>query len=104
MGPEPFVLAYGSARVPPAQRPDCGTLLGPMPEAEQASLIGAAEVVAAPDAAFGGAEVLAPPPKPTPVRQIVLWIVLVLGTAVLVGMAVSLLRRMREQPGPGGLQ
>ena len=99
-GPEPFVLAYGSARVPPAQRPDCGTLLGPMPDIEQASLIGTAVVVAAPDTAFGGAAALTPPPKPTPVRQVVLWIVLVLGTAVVVGMAVALLRRLREHPGP----
>ena len=43
-----------------------------------------------------GPGLLAPPPKPTPVRQIVLWAVLLLGAAALVAMAVSLLRRLRE--------
>ena len=95
-GAEPFVVAYGSARVPPAETPGCDALLAQVPPAERAGMIGLAQVSAAPAGAFGGPEALTPPPKPTPVRQIVLWAVLLLGAAALVAMALSLLRRLRE--------
>jgi len=95
-GTEPFVVAYGSARVPPAETPGCDALLAQFQPAERAGMIGVAEVSVAPVGAFGGTEVLTPPPKPTPVRQIALWAVLLLGTAALVAMALSLLRRLRE--------
>jgi hypothetical protein len=95
-GDGPFVVAYGSARVPPAQAAGCDTLLPRMPEQARATLIGAAVATPAADGPFGGPEVLAPPDAPTPVRQIVLWIVLLLGTGALVAMALALLRRLRE--------
>jgi hypothetical protein len=95
-GAEPFVVAYGSARVPPAEMPGCDALLAQFQPVERAGMIGLAQVSAAPAGAFGGPDVLTPPPKPTPVRQIVLWAVLVLGAAVLVAMALTLLRRLRE--------
>jgi len=95
-GDGPFVVAYGSGRVEPAQVASCEGLLPPATPEARATLIGAASATPAAAGAFGGADMLAPPPKPTPVRQIVLWAVLVLGTAALVAMALSLLRRLRE--------
>ena len=95
-GEGPFVVAYGSARVAPGETRGCDDLLAQVPSAQRDTLIGDAAVSAAPSGAFGGPEVLAPAPKPTPVRQIVLWAVLLLGAAALVAMALSLLRRLRE--------
>ena len=94
-GDGPFVAAFGSARVPPAQAASCEGLLPQVPEGERAALIGAASAMPAAAGAFGGADMLALPPKPTPVRQIVLWAVLLLGTAALVAMALALLKRLR---------
>jgi hypothetical protein len=48
---------------------------------------------------LGGDAALQPPPKPTPVKRIVLWIVLVGGVGLLIAMALSLLRRLRVQVG-----
>jgi len=100
-GVGPFVVAYASARVPPAQTPGCDDLLAQFSPAERSAMIGTAAVTPAPMGPFGGDEVLAPPPKPTPVRQIVLWAVLLLGTAALVAMALSLLKRLRENESAG---
>ena len=94
-GQPPYTVAFGSVRVPPAELLACNAL---MPTGGE-SLIGAAQVSAAPAAAFGGDEMLAPPPKPTPLRQIVLWAVLLLGAAALVAMALALLRRLRDAGG-----
>lgn len=94
-GDGPFVAAYGSARAAPAQTVPCDGLLPQVPAEARATLIGTASVTPAASGAFGGADMLAPPPEPTPVRQIVLWAVLLLGTAALVAMALSLLRRLR---------
>jgi hypothetical protein len=95
-GEGPFVVAYGSARVPSAQTVSCDGLFPQVAGQTQAALVGAASVTPAAAGAFGGAGMLAPPPKPTPVRQIVLWAVLLLGAAALVAMAMALLRRLRE--------
>ena len=92
-GEPPYLVAFGSARVPPAELIGCDALL---PVAGREDLVGAAQLAAAPAGAFGGAEVLAPAPAPTPVRQIVLWAALLLGTAAVVAMALALLRRLRE--------
>ena len=99
-GDGPFVVAYGSARVPPAQASNCDALLPRMPDAARATLIADATVTAAPPGAFGGPDVLVPAEPPAPVRQIVLWIVLLLGAGALVAMALSLLRRLREGTAP----
>jgi hypothetical protein len=96
-GAGPYRIGYGSARVPPAESIGCEALLGGGTEED---LIGAATATAAPAGAFGGSAALEPPPKPTPVRQIVLWLVLLAGTAVLVAMALALLRRLREGNDP----
>ncbi len=45
---------------------------------------------------LGGDEALKPVPKKTPLRVVVLWGVLVVGVALLVGMALSLLKRVRK--------
>lgn len=100
-GDGPYVLAYASARVPPAETIACDGLLPPRTPDEGSSLIGVALAEPAPAGAFGGPEVLAPPPRPTPTRQIVLWVVLLVGAAALVAMALSLLKRLREGNPPG---
>ena len=52
---------------------------------------------------LGGDEALKPLPKPTPIRQLVLWGVLVLAVGALVAMALSLLRRVGDKKeGDGG--
>lgn len=94
-GAGPYRVAYGSARVAPAETIACDGLL---PGGNEA-LVGAATVSPAPAAAFGGPGALAPLAPPTPVRQIALWAVLLAGTAVLVAMALALLRRLREGGG-----
>jgi hypothetical protein len=99
-GEGPFVVAYGSGRVPAAQTVSCDGLLPQASAEARETLIGAASAAPAAAGAFGGPDVLAPPPKPTPVRQIVLWAVLLLGAAGLVAMALSLLRRLREGGSP----
>jgi hypothetical protein len=45
---------------------------------------------------LGGADALKAPPKKTPVKVVVLWTVLVVGVALLVGMAMSLLKRVQK--------
>lgn len=95
-GDGPYAVGYGSARVPPAETAACAGLLPHVPAQEQAVLVGAASATPAPSGAFGGPEALTLPPAPTPVRQIVLWAVLLLGTAALVAMALALLKRLRD--------
>lgn len=91
-GRAPYVLAYGSARTAPAEATACGTLL----PGGDARLVGAARTLPAVPARFGGRAALEPPPAPTPVRQIILWVVLLAGTALVVVMAFRLLRRLRQ--------
>ena len=45
---------------------------------------------------LGGADALKIPPKQTPLKVVILWAVLVVGVALLVGMALSLLKRVRR--------
>jgi hypothetical protein len=99
-GDGPYTVGYGSARVAPAEAVACDGLLPNLSPPERAALIGAAAATPAPAAAFGGPDALIPPAPPTPVRQIVLWAVLLLGTAALVAMALSLLKRLREGGAP----
>lgn len=100
-GAEPFVVAYGSVRVPPAESRGCDDLLASFAEPQRASMIGAAQVTPAPMGPFGGNAMLTPLSQPTPVRQIVLWGVLLAGAAALVAMALALLRRVRGGDGDG---
>lgn len=93
-GDAPFTLAYGSGRAEAAPRRACADLLRQLPQAELAALIGA--VVAGEPRVIGGAAALQPAPAPLPTRRIVLWSLLVLGAALLIAMALSLLRRTRQ--------
>ena len=95
-GSAPYLLAFGSARVPPAEVATCDSLLGSLPSDERARLIGTAVAAPAPVARFGGIEALTPAPKPTPVRLIILWSVLIAGTVLLVALAINLMRRLQN--------
>lgn len=93
-GDGPFTLAYGSGRAEAAPRRACADLLRQLPQAELDVLIGAA--VAGETRVLGGDAALQPAPEPLPTRRIVLWSLLVLGAALLIAMALSLLRRTRR--------
>jgi hypothetical protein len=95
-GSGPYTLAYGSARVEVIVPSACDGLLGALPPDQLNPLIGQARYeTTAPGSRMGGEAALQPAPKPTPTRQIVLWAVLIGGAALLVVMALSLLKRMR---------
>jgi hypothetical protein len=95
-GSGPYLLAFGSRRADPAPVRACNSLLSGLSEAELEQNMGMAYLGA--DRALGGDAALRPLPKKTPVRQIVLWSVLILGVGVLVAMALSLLRRVNADP------
>ncbi|PPE74239.1 hypothetical protein C3942_09425 [Solimonas fluminis] len=95
-GEGPFTLAFGSARVEPVM-PSCGSLLSDQDETERRRLSGSA-VALPPAIPLGGPEMLTPAPKPTPLRLVLLWATLGIGALLLLAMALSLLRRLREPP------
>ena len=91
-GEAPFTLAFGSRRAEVAPVRQCGELLSNLkPEELQASI---GEGAPGLTRKLGGEDALRPLPQQTPLRQIVLWGVLVLGVGALVAMALSLLRRV----------
>jgi hypothetical protein len=92
-GEGPYTLAFGSRRAEPAVPRDCDRLLGDLSAAELERNIGDGH--AGFERELGGEQAFRPLPKPTPVRQIVLWAVLVIGAGVLIAMALSLLRRLK---------
>jgi hypothetical protein len=92
-GPAPYTLAYGSRRADPAPTRGCDSLLADLSESELKQNLGEAYEGAM--RVVGGDDALRPVPKKTPLRQIVLWSVLVLGVGALVAMALSLLRRLK---------
>src|SRR5690606_9050598 len=88
-GPGPFTVAFGSRRAELAQPAACDGLLADVSAADRERMIElgyTGQLVS-----LGGAEALKVPPKKTPVKVVVLWAVLVVGVAGLVGMAMSLL-------------
>lgn len=93
-GAGPFTLAFGSRRAEPARPARCDGLLSDVSGADRERLIEAGSL--GPVVSLGGNSVLQPPPKQTPVKVVVLWAVLVVGVALLVGMALSLLQRVRK--------
>ena len=93
-GDAPFTLAYGSGRAEAAPRRACADLLRQLPRTELDVLIGTA--VAGEPRVRGGEAALRAAPEPLPMRRIVLWSLLVLGAALLIAMALSLLRRTRR--------
>ena len=92
-GQGPYQLAYGSARVE-RQTPACESLLATLSSQDRAGMTGRAEAVATP--MRGNPDMLKPLPKPTPLRQILLWAVLIAGALVVAAMALSLMKKMRQ--------
>ncbi|HEY6643014.1 MAG TPA: DUF3999 domain-containing protein [Povalibacter sp.] len=92
-GSGPYTLAFGSRRAEPAPIQQCSSLLSDVRGEDLEPFIGTG-LLGTPRN-LGGETALKPLPKPTPVRLIVLWGVLILGVGLLIGMAVSLLKRVR---------
>lgn len=94
-GPGPFTVAFGSRRAEVAQPAVCDGLLADVSAADRERMVEqgyyAGQVMA-----LGGADALKVPPRQTPLKVVILWAVLVVGVALLVGMALSLLRRVRH--------
>lgn len=93
-GDEPFLLAYGSARVAPDAPPGCGQLLGRLSKKEQQEMTGQAQIESS--NALNNPSALKPLPKPTPVRQMVLWGVLIAGALLVLAMAATLMKKLRQ--------
>lgn len=93
-GNGPFTVAFGSRRAEPANPARCDGLLADVSAADREKMV----EVGYPGAivALGGAQALQPLPQKTPVKVVILWGVLVVGVALLVGMALSLLHRVRK--------
>jgi hypothetical protein len=93
-GPGPFTVAFGSRRAEPAQPAVCDGLLANMSAADRERMI--EQGYAEPIVSLGGDAALKPLPNKTPTKVVVLWAVLVVGVALLVAMALSLLKRVRH--------
>jgi len=93
-GSSPFTLAYGSRRAEIAPANGCDTLLADVGANERAKLV--SEGVVGLARSLGGESALRPVPRETPTRLIVLWSVLIVGVAVLVAMALALLKRVKK--------
>jgi len=93
-GNGPFTVAFGSRRAEPAHPAQRDGLLADVSAADREKMVESGYA----DAVFtlSGEQALQAPPKKTPVKVVVLWGVLVVGVALLVGMALSLLRRVRK--------
>ncbi|HEY0684412.1 MAG TPA: DUF3999 family protein [Steroidobacter sp.] len=93
-GEGPFTLAFGSRRAEVAKPTVCDGLLADVSAADRERMI--EHGYTGPVVDLGGPAALKPLPKETPVKVVVLWVVLVVGVALLVGMALSLLKRVRQ--------
>jgi hypothetical protein len=92
-GGGPFTLAFGSRRAESFQAARCDDLIADVSAADRQELIAEGRLGAV--RTLGGETALVPLPKKTPVRLVILWSVLVVGAAVVVAMALSLLKRLR---------
>lgn len=93
-GAGPFTVAFGSRRAEPAHSARCDGLLADVSAADRERMVAVGYTGAV--VSLGGNQALQPLPKKTPVKVVVLWGVLVVGVALLVGMALSLLQRVRK--------
>ena len=93
-GNGPFLLTYGSGRAAILPSPGCDGLLQGLPQAELQSMIGTVQPGAG--RSLGGDAVLQAPPRPTPLRQILLWAILLAGAAAVAWMALALIRSLRR--------
>jgi hypothetical protein len=92
-GSGPFTLAYGSRRAAVSPASACDALLADFGSDERSKLVGEGSLQVA--RVLGGDTALRPVPRPTPVRLVVLWSVLIIGVGLLVAMALALLKRVR---------
>lgn len=93
-GPGPFTVAFGSRRAEVAHPAVCDGLLADVSAADRERMIEVGytgQVVS-----LGGETALKALPKKTSAKVVILWVVLVAGVALLVGMALSLLKRVRK--------
>jgi hypothetical protein len=95
-GPGPYTVAFGSRRADVAAPAPCDGLLADVSATDRARMIVQGQVGAVRE--LGGESALTPLPKQTPARLIVLWTVLIGGVALLVAMALALLKRL-QSPG-----
>jgi hypothetical protein len=98
-GAGPYTLAFGSRRAEPASARACDSLLGNLSPEEREQNLGEGYVGA--ERTLGGDHALRPLPKKTPLRQVILWGVLIFGVGVLIALALSLLRRIRPEGNDG---
>lgn len=92
-GEGPFTLAFGSRQAEPATALGCEDLLSNVDAKALREMT--ADAIASPSRSLGGEDALRPLPKKTPLRLIVLWSALIVGVALLVTMALSLMKRVR---------
>ncbi|HEU4654177.1 MAG TPA: DUF3999 family protein, partial [Steroidobacteraceae bacterium] len=95
-GGAPYTIAFGSRRAEHTELVPCGSLLANMSAHERAKLSG--ERAPGASVVLGGDDALQPLPRKTPTRLMVLWGSLVVGVGVLIAMALSLLKRLRNPP------
>jgi Protein of unknown function (DUF3999) len=88
-GSAPYTLAYGSARVGPADAPVDELLASLNQSARETQVRGA---TLGEPRTLGGADALKPAPTPLPWKQIVLWAVLIVAVATLAFVATRLFR------------
>jgi hypothetical protein len=93
-GAGPYQLAYGSARVE-RQQPACDSLLADLPAGDRNRLTGKAGTSAMP--LRSNLDALKPLPRRTPLRQILLWGMLIAGALLVAAMALTLLKRLRQE-------
>jgi hypothetical protein len=93
-GAGPFTIAFGSRRAEPARPARCDGLLADVSAADRERMVEAGYTGTL--ISLGGAQALQALPTKTPVKVMVLWGVLVVGVALLIGMALSLLQRVRK--------
>ena len=89
----PYTLAFGSRRAELSPPQACDSLLSNLGQGEVAELVEQGYVGGV--RGLGGETALKPRPKKTPVRLILLWGVLIVGVGLLIGMALTLLKRVR---------
>ncbi|MFL6617971.1 MAG: DUF3999 domain-containing protein [Povalibacter sp.] len=95
-GAGPFTLAFGSRRAELSTAQGCGSLLADVTHQDMEQFIGEASL--GPSQVLGGESAFKPLPAKTPVRLMVLWGVLIAGAALLIAMALSLLKRVNGPP------
>lgn len=92
-GEGPFVVAYGSARVERQALIACNSLLSGLSKDERAGGTGEAQIESFD--VLDNPDALKALPKPTPLRQIILWGVLIAGALLVLAMAMTLLKKLK---------